>query len=185
MAASRSFTKPILRPFLSHLLATGLALACGVGVAACSGDPPPQTPSHLKLPPKVEPVEQGPKDAIARATVDRAIKDGLARFLGNLDLEVVLVKGKFVGWRVVELGGPKGAWDGVDLRVGDVVTSVNGFPIEREYQADKAFKSLAVASEIRVSLIRDGKPAELRLAIIDEDGPASAASSSVVGSAKP
>ena len=45
---------------------------------------------------------------------------------------------------------------------------VNGFPIERDDQANKAFKSLAVASEIRVAMIRDGKAAELRLAIIED-----------------
>jgi type II secretory pathway component PulC len=56
-------------------------------------------------------------------------------------------------------------WEGVDLKVGDVVTRVNGFKIERDYEANAAFKSLAVASEIRVSLIREGTPTEIRFAI--------------------
>ena len=56
-------------------------------------------------------------------------------------------------------------WEGVDLKVGDVVTRVNGFKIEREHEANAAFKSLAVASEIRVSIVRDGAPAEIRFAI--------------------
>ena len=60
----------------------------------------------------------------------------------------------------VELRGAM--WTGVDLHPGDVVTSVNGFKIERESEANKAFQSLEVASEIRVSVIRDGKPLELR-----------------------
>jgi len=145
----------------------------GSGVGACASEPQPSTPPRLKAPATVEaPVEPGPKDAISRASVDRALKAGLGHFLGYLDIEAAVdAKGKFVGWRVKELIGPKGTWDGVDLKVGDIVTSVNGFPIEREYQADKAFKSLGVASEIRVSIVRDGKKAELRFAIIDDDAP--------------
>lgn len=148
----------------------------GLVLTAC-GSAPALKPKAAPPPAVAEP-EPPPKAGITRSDVDRALKGGLGRFLGFVDLEAALdPKGKFVGWRVVELRGPKGAWDGVDLRVGDVVTLVNGFKIERDYEADRAFKSLAVASEIRVSLLRDGKPIELRLAIVDDasDSPGSTA----------
>jgi S1-C subfamily serine protease len=153
-----------------HLLSIPL-LSAALGVGACASEPQPTAPPRLNAPATVEaPVEPGPKDAVSRGSIDRAIKAGLGHFLSFLEIEAALdAKGKFVGWRVLELRGPKGTWDGVDLHAGDIVTSVNGFPIERDYQADKAFKSLGVASEIRVGLLRDGKKSELRFAILDDD----------------
>jgi hypothetical protein len=71
----------------------------------------------------------------------------------------------FVGFRILELKGPR--WAGIDLKPGDVVTAVNGFPIERPEQAQQAFLSLAVASELRVDYERDGQPRSLRLSIVD------------------
>lgn len=152
-----------LRPFLSiapvALCVASLA-GCGSGEA-----PPPATPKAAAAPPPAAP-EPGPTESVSRAAVDAAIKAGLGKFLANVEVEPSLDgKGKFVGWRVVALHGAM--WEGVDLRVGDVVTRLNGFEIERDAQADKAFRSLAVASEIRVSLLRDGKPTELRFAIVE------------------
>jgi len=73
---------------------------------------------------------------------------------------------RFVGFRIAELRGPR--WRGIDLKPGDVVTAVNGFSIERPEQAQQAFLSLAVASELRVDYERDGQPRTLRLAIVDD-----------------
>ena len=146
-------------PLLCLSLAAASMWACG-GHAVVAPPPKPL--------PVAAPVEQGPKAGFARADVDRTLKAGLGRFLAYVDLEAALdAKKKFVGWRVLELRGPKGTWEGVDLRVGDVVTQVNGFAIERDDQAMTAFRSLEVASEIRVSILRDGKPTELRLAIVE------------------
>jgi S1-C subfamily serine protease len=153
-------------------------LACG------SAEPPP-----VRKPPPAPVVapEPGPKDGISRSVVDRAIKAGLGHFLAYVDIDAALdEKRHFVGWKILELRGPDGTWQGVDLQVGDIVTSVNGFKIERDYEADKAFKSLAVASEIRVSLIRDGKPSELRLAIVeDAELPANGSATVIQGTPEP
>ena len=59
-------------------------------------------------------------------------------------------------------------WQGVDLKPGDVVFGVNGFPIERPEQAQTAFESLEVSSELRVDYERDGQPRELVYAIVDD-----------------
>jgi len=137
----------------------------GAAAGCSSATPPPARPVD-KPAVVAPPPEAQPKDGIARSVVDRALKGGLGRFLAYVEIEPELnEKHKFVGWRIVALHGP---WDGVDLHVGDVVLRVNGFPIERDDQANKAFRSLAVASEIRVALLRDGKPAELRLAIVED-----------------
>jgi type II secretion system protein C len=74
--------------------------------------------------------------------------------------------GKFHGFRIAAL--PDAAfWSGVDLKPGDVVTAVNGFPIEHPEQAQTAFESLEVASELRVAIERDGQPREIVYAIVD------------------
>ena len=104
--------------------------------------------------------------AIARADVHAAVEKGLGAFLQRVDLDSqpVMAGGKFHGFRIA--GFHDGAfWTGVDLRPGDVVTSVNGFPIERPEQAQAAFDSLDVASELRVAYERDGQPHELVYAI--------------------
>ncbi len=152
-----------MRAFRLFVAAPLVVVALGCSSEAA---PPPRRPlsADVVMP---EPEPQ-PKQAIARAVVDKAIKAGLGHFLAYVDVEAQVDNGKFVGWKVIELRGPKGTWDGVDLRVGDVVVRVNGFKVERDYEADKAFKSLAVASEIRVTLLREGQPAELRLAIVAE-----------------
>ncbi|MBI2395888.1 MAG: hypothetical protein HYV09_40365 [Deltaproteobacteria bacterium] len=136
-------------------------------VAACGATPAPPPPVAPKAEPAPAPVaaEPAPKDAVRRSVVDAAIKSGLGKFLANLDVEAQLEKGKFVGWKIVELRGAM--WEGVDLRPGDVVTRVNGFKIERDHEANAAFKSLAVASEIRVTVLRDGHASEIRFAIVE------------------
>jgi type II secretory pathway component PulC len=58
-------------------------------------------------------------------------------------------------------------WRGVDLAPGDVVTQVNGRPVEHPEQALAAFQSLAVAKELRVTLDRNGAPREIAYPIDD------------------
>ncbi len=58
-------------------------------------------------------------------------------------------------------------WNGVDLAPGDIVTSVNGRPIERPEQALTAFQSLAIAKELRIAYERGGARRELVYPIDD------------------
>jgi len=94
---------------------------------------------------------------------------GLGDFLTRIELEPVLAGGKFRGWRVVKLRPGDPMWQGVDLAPGDVITMVNGRPIERPEQALAAFQSRAVAKELRVAHERNGAPRELVYAIDDEE----------------
>jgi type II secretion system protein C len=129
-------------------------------------------------PPAAPEVAQPPAPAAAAAAADHilrrgavldAVSKGLGVLLRHVELEdqPVRVDGKFHGFRIAALRDPQ-FWAGVDLKPGDVVTSVNGFPIERPEQAQTAFESLQVASELRVAYERDGRPHELVYAIVDE-----------------
>jgi type II secretory pathway component PulC len=93
----------------------------------------------------------------------------LGTFLQRLEVDEqpVLLAGKFRGFRITALRGAD-FWSGVDLMSGDVVTAVNGFPIERPEQAQTAFDSLVVASELRVAYDRGGQERELVYSIVDD-----------------
>jgi S1-C subfamily serine protease len=98
------------------------------------------------------------------------LSKGLGVFLGRLDTEPVLVGGRFRGWRITRLAERDAMWAGVDLAPGDVVTSVNGRPIERPEQALAAFQALAVGTTLRVTYERNSQPRELLYLIDDPEG---------------
>jgi type II secretory pathway component PulC len=155
-----------MRSLVSALAALALGLhACG-GASPAAPASPVSAPSAAASP---RPVAGVSGHTVARSAIHAAIAQGLGAFLQRLDLDdkPVLVASKFHGFRIAALRDPP-FWNGVDLKPGDVVTSVNGFPIERPEQAQAAFESLQVASELRVSYERDGEPRELVYSIVDE-----------------
>jgi type II secretion system protein C len=101
--------------------------------------------------------------------VHDVVSQGLGTFLQHVDVadQPVLAGGKFHGFRIAALRDTP-FWEGVDLKPGDVVTRVNGFPIEHPEQAQTAFESLDVSSELRVDYERDGQPRELVYAIVED-----------------
>jgi len=149
-----------------------LPLLVALATAACGGGlPPPPTPPAAvaaggrPTTPTVPAASRG----LQRSAIRAIIAQGLGTFLQRVEVDdrPVVVGGKFHGFRIAALRDAA-FWSGVDLRPGDVVTSVNGFPIERPEQAQTAFDSLGVASELRVAYERDGQPRELAYAIVDD-----------------
>lgn len=142
--------------------------ACGGATAATSA---PDTASIPKTAASAKPQTPAASldHTLARSAVDAVVDQGLGAFLQRVDLDdhPVMADGKFHGFRIANLRGPA-FWAGVDLKPGDVVTAVNGFPIERPEQAQTAFESLQVASQLKVDYDRDGKPRELVYAIVDD-----------------
>lgn len=108
----------------------------------------------------------GPKQ-LERADVNRAVAAGLGSFLQHVSVEARVENGVFLGFRILELR-PAGAWAGVDLRAGDVITRINGQPIERPEQAYAVFVGLKQADRVEVSYVREGEPRELVIPIVDE-----------------
>lgn len=158
-----------MRPLFGGPLALTVALAGACGGAAPSAPPvvaPTATAGASAAPKAASPL---PPHTLPRSAVHEVVSQGLGAFLQRiaLDDQPVRVGGRFRGFRVVELRGSD-FWSGVDLKPGDVVTGVNGLPIERPEQAQTAFESLEVASELRVGYERDGQPRELTYAILDD-----------------
>jgi type II secretion system protein C len=144
-----------------------------VAFAACAASRAPApvaaAPSATASSPVVEvSAAPTPDHAVARSAVQEVVSEGLGMFLRRVDVDdhPVFVGGKFHGFRIASLRDAQ-FFSGVDLKPGDVVTAVNGFPIERPEQAQTAFDSLEVASELRVMVERGGQPRELVYTIID------------------
>lgn len=112
-----------------------------------------------------------PPGALWRKDVDEVLDAGLGKFLQRADLRPELHEGTFVGFRIIELR-PPAWWQGVDLVPGDVITRVNGMPIEQPTDAHAAFESLRKSDELVVSYLRDGEPRQLDYSIIQKPAPA-------------
>jgi hypothetical protein len=108
-----------------------------------------------------------PPGALWRKDVDEVLEAGLGKFLQRAELRPQLHEGAFVGFRVLELR-PPAWWQGVDLMPGDVLTQVNGMPIEQPTDAHAAFESLRKSNKLVVSYQREGQPRELTYTIIDK-----------------
>jgi len=106
-----------------------------------------------------------------RRDVVAALSRGLGDFLSRLQVEPALASGKFQGWRVVGVRAGDPLWQGTDIVPGDVVTAVNGRPIERPEQAFAAFQSLAVAKELRVTYERNNARREIAYPIDESPAP--------------
>lgn len=120
-------------------------------------------------PPPAEPVVQSdrpPPGKLYRDDVTSVVERGFPRFLQQIQVEANVRDGKFAGWLVRALY-PQDFWADVDLQAGDVVTQVNGLPIERETQAYDAFQGLKTAPRLVVNYVRNGAPRTLSFEIIE------------------
>jgi len=147
-----------------------VVLVLAVALGACGGAAPSSVPVNVvakKAAPQAIPAPLA-DHTLPRSVVNDVVAQGLGSFLQHVEVadQPVLAGGKFHGFRVAALHDPP-FWQGVDLKPGDVVTRVNGFPIEHPEQAQTAFDSLQVSSELRVAYERDGQPRELVYAIVD------------------
>ncbi len=149
--------------FLLSLLA--LCSCAGATAAPVAVQAPAARPSATAAPVALA----SPDHAVQRSVLRAVVSQGLGAFLQHVDLDdqPVFVGGKFHGFRIAGLRDAK-FWSGVDLKPGDVVTSVNGFPIEHPEQAQTAFESLDVASELRVALERGGQARELTYSVVED-----------------
>jgi hypothetical protein len=141
----------------------GLLLALGLG---CSGRPVLEGPAPRLAPPPAPPVRPLPPTRLYRDDVVQWVDRGFGHFLQMVEVEPRVFDGKFTGWTIVGLY-PRDFWRDVDLREGDVVTRVNGLPIERETEAFSAFQGLKQAKELTVALERDGQAKKLHFPIVE------------------
>jgi type II secretory pathway component PulC len=154
-------------------------------LCACGGEPKRSvTPTVATAAPAPAPRASGElrdtAPGLRRSAIRRVLASGLGAVLQHVSLEdrPVFVGGKFHGFKVAALTGDPAWWRGIDMRPGDVITRVNALPIEHPEEALEAFRSLEVASELRIDFERDGAPRVLRFTIVDDE-PARQADASV------
>lgn len=152
-----------------------ILIFAGCSLVGCTASAPPApvspTPTRRTAPPtQVAALPRAPEGALWRRDVASIVDAGLGRFLQHVEVAPKLSDGTFRGFQIVALH-PEPYWRGVDLQKGDVVTSINGMPIERETQAYAAFQALKQAKELRVSLERGEQARELKYRILDTPKP--------------
>jgi hypothetical protein len=150
----------------------GLSLSAGLGACGPSypeSEYPTAPPAGVSASP--DDFAPAPPGALWRRDVDEVLDGGLGKFLQRAELRPQLHEGTFVGFRVLELR-PPAWWQGVDLAPGDVITRVNGMPIEQPTDAHAAFESLRKSDKLVVSYLRGGDARELTYSIIEKPAPA-------------
>lgn len=106
---------------------------------------------------------------LRRRSVNQTVDAGVGRWLaGGAEVKQKLTKAKFQGWEIVRLYPGDPCYLQVDLQPGDVVTQVNGKPIERPEQAFAIFSALRTDTALVVDYVRGGQVQRLNLAIADE-----------------
>ena len=106
--------------------------------------------------------------AIPRAELAKVLDASPGYFLQHVQTEPRFAKGHFHGWRLVSFFPGDARFAGVDLQAGDVVTRVNGKPIEQPDQFMAVWTDLRAAKELVVDVERAGAPRTLRWTIADK-----------------
>jgi S1-C subfamily serine protease len=168
------------RHIFTILWMVGLVLSCATSRAV---DPAPvgEQPTPIVTSPSPTPVAETktPKPAectaflkpgvLKRSAVVRVVEAGIGQWLASgADVERKIVKTRFQGWEIRRLYPGDPCYQGIDLRPADVVTRVNGKPIEKPDQAFEVMNSLRAAPDLVVDFLRDGKPQKLTLTIAND-----------------
>jgi hypothetical protein len=137
-------------------------------VAADGGRPPlklnKRSLASLNRPLGVE-VNAG---VIERRVLDAELSAGIGRFLRQVRTEPAFSKGRFLGWRVLELFPKRSDIRVQVLRPGDTVLRVNGRAVERPEEFKVVWDSLKEAHELVLDIVREGHSSRLHYAIADE-----------------
>jgi type II secretory pathway component PulC len=106
--------------------------------------------------------------AIRRAELAKVLDASPGYFLQHVQTEPRFAHGRFHGWRVVSFFPGDERFAGVDLQAGDVVTRVNGKPIEQPDQFMAVWTELRTSKELIVDVERAGAAHTLRWTIADK-----------------
>ncbi|XXY47420.1 serine protease [Sorangium sp. So ce269] len=142
---------------LGACLSLSVLAGCGGQQAAGrAAAPAPRAPSAA-------PARQAaPAGQLARADVERVLRQGPPWILRRVPVEEVIRAGAFIGWKILALPPD---WSGIELKPGDVVTHVNGTALERPDDLFAAYRALASANEVKIAYEREGAARELVMPI--------------------
>ena len=101
-----------------------------------------------------------PPGVIYRQELVRATRGGNAPYLlSQLGPEAYAPQGRFEGWIITRVwpGDPELCAPGCDLKVGDIILSVNGSKLETPEQLTNLLEGLDALASIELAGIRDGE----------------------------
>jgi len=133
--------------------------------AAPAAAAPESAAAPATLPPSLEAGE------IQRQALLKVLSAGPGRFLQRVKVVRVLDdKGRFAGWQIVQLF-PGESDMGSPLVAGDTLLRVNGQSVERPEQLKTVWDSLALSSELVLTVRRGGQQSDVRYRIVTEPLP--------------
>ncbi len=98
----------------------------------------------------------------AQQTIAR-LKQNPAELMQRVQVAPVFDNGRMTGVRID--GADAALASQAGLRVGDVVTSVNGTPVDSPARAQQILSALGTASSVRVTVLRDGKTTDVTVGL--------------------
>ena len=133
-----------------------------VVLSSCGGA---KTEGATSAPPADEQaVAPAPETELHRAALDELLARGPAYTLAMVQIDSAKADGKFVGFTIVSFRTELPAY--LDLEPGDVVTKVNGLPIETPDQFFAVFEALKTATEVRFDVLREGKAQAITVPVV-------------------
>jgi type II secretory pathway component PulC len=129
--------------------------------ATSSAAPPPAASPQA-------PADPTPDHTIGRREIDAVLAQSPGYFLQHVETKAQFRGGHFHGWRLIAFFPGDNRFSGIDLQAGDVVTSVNGKPIEQPDQFMAVWTALRSSKELTVDVERDGTPRTLRWQISEK-----------------
>jgi general secretion pathway protein C len=116
--------------------------------------------SMAPMPPPPPPVTSGQDPTLER--MRRLVSDDPAVIGQVMRPQPVFAGGKMRGFRVYP-GVNREAFARLGLRAGDLVTAINGTPLDDKDRAQEIFSTLNSSSDARISVTRNGRQQELVL----------------------
>jgi len=176
--ASRDLSRDPTELFLKWIVIFILAVGCGGGAATTEGSTKPREikaaasiPSDSKLKNARVPNRSEERRAnsgreetvhltavpIPRVDLLVVLEEGIPRFLQNVRVEPRFLEGRFFGWQVISLYPDDPRFNQSSIRPGDIVIDVNGRSVERPEGLKVLWDDLASASNLRFTVLREGR----------------------------
>lgn len=123
---------------------------------------PKSTGAGLAMAPPPPPVGQPPGNEAMVERMRRLVNSDPGAIGQLMRPQAVFAGGKMRGFRVYP-GANRQAFARMGLRPGDLVTAINGTPLDDKDRAEEIFNTLSSSTDARVSVTRNGRQQELVL----------------------
>ena len=132
-----------------------------------------RVPLAVAVPPLLRRHSSAPRFPAVQAEVEEFVAQNTAGFLEVVRPQPFMPNGQLKGYRIYP-GPNRQQFAALGLRAGDLITEINGVVLNNPAQGTEVFRSLGGATQVTVTLERDGQPQVLSLNM-DQVSPAGGA----------